>query len=251
MAFIRVALAGILLSTTVACSGAGPTSPSPESATPAARPGRLVLDVWSVEASRWGSTGAYIYDVKYRFHNQLTETVTATVAEAALMGPDGEPLAGTINPGLSRRTITVGPQLYSAYYDLTVDDDDASHPYAEHLRLTASYQVGSGSGTADAVAPVLHGPQNARLLEFTVEPSTPRVGDTITVRWNVQSARRVFLRTPISWDPNRPETLASNFDQQVEPVGSRSFLVRRSGLTFVTIDADFGLISKSITLVPR
>jgi hypothetical protein len=241
MSFIRFALGGVLLSALVACDRSTSTSPSGSSS--------LVVDIWSVRTGRWASSGSYFYEPTYRFENQHNEPVTVTITGAALIGPNGESLGGVIAAIRMPPPVTVGPMSSTEYKTLTVDDNDASHPFADQLQLRVSYSLGASQRTAAGNGTVLHGPQTARVLDFTVSPPNPNVGDTITVRWNVQSARQVILRTPISWDPNQSATRQFNFEQEVEHVGSRDFLVRRSGLTYVDLDADG--IFRSVTLVPR
>jgi hypothetical protein len=240
----------VLLLASAGCGGS-PSSPTGAGTTRGAQqPTGINLEIWSVEVNRWAQTGAYDYNVTYRVQNLLRDPVTVSVSGAELFGPDGEALGGLVNRFSSPAAVTIAPGEWSRYDDETVDDLDASHPYAEQLRLSVSYQVGSTRRTVTATAPVLHGPQTARLLDFSVSPLDPLVGDTITVRWNVQSARRVKLQTPISWDSNKPDTFQFNVDQEVEPVGARTLVVRRTGLVFVTLEADT-VIRRSIQVSPR
>jgi hypothetical protein len=199
------------------------------------------VDIWTVSVLRWASTGAYDYTVNYRFHNTLAQPSTVTITDAVLLGPGDETLGGSIHSALMPVPETVGAGLYNMYRDLTVDDTDVSHPYAEKLRLRVSYQAGGVTGTAEAVAPVLHGPQTARLLDFSLSTQQPRVGESITVSWETRSARRVILQG----------TNQINFNQEVEPVGSRTFIVQRAGLQYFNLDVDYGQIYRTLSVVSQ
>ena len=50
-------------------------------------------------------------------------------------------LGGTINPALMPPPETIGAGLYGSHHNLTVDDVDVSHPFAETARIRVSYQA--------------------------------------------------------------------------------------------------------------
>jgi len=86
---MRGVASALIACTVAACSGGsstGPTAPTP--------PAALVVDIWSVTVNRWATSGAYDYSVTYRVHNTFNQSVVVSIAEAALIGPSGEPLGG-------------------------------------------------------------------------------------------------------------------------------------------------------------
>jgi len=207
------------------------------------------VDIWSVKVLRWASSGSYDYTVTYRFHNTFSQPMTVAVADATLLGPNGETLGGTVPAVLMPAPETVGAGLYSVYRNLTVDDDDVTHPFAEKVRLRVShYPAGGVIRTAEGIGQVLHGPQTARLMNFELSTDNPIIGQPITVRWNVQSARQVGLRTPVLYEPNEPGTRGLNFDEAVESVGARTFVVKRQGQVWFELNVDNGLIVRTLTV---
>ena len=179
----------------------------------------LAIEIWAVEAHRWASA-AYYYDFSYRFHNTFTQPVTVTISNVDLEGPDGTSLGGTISGIHPTGPVTVPAGLYSEYRPLIVDDPNIGHPFADTLHMEVSYQPpGGAAGTASIDARVLHGPQTAIIHDFSFSPLKPRVGETVTVRWNVEFARRVVLEAP----------MLRIRSEEVETIGSRAFGTSSAG----------------------
>src|SRR5215470_14268160 len=238
MTTMRGVASALIACTVAACSGGsstGPTAPTP--------PAALVVDIWSVTVNRWATSGAYDYSVTYRVHNTFNQSVVVSIAEAALIGPNGEPLGG--HPPLGVAPQSVSPGIYSDYRSVDVWDEDVSHPFAEKLRFRMSYTQAGVASDAETVAPVLHGPQTGRLMDFSVSPQVPVVGQLMTVQWNVQSAQRVSL----SWFLGEVGTpWAVQNDKVVEPVGSRTVPMGSEGRAWFTLDVDNGLINRRVTV---
>jgi hypothetical protein len=242
---LRGALALLLCVVGTSSCGDGssgtPVAPAPIGSTPLP----FTVEVFKVEAGRWSGTGGYIYDVLYRVHNASREAATYRIAGFTLIGPQGETLGGRL-----RRTSeaqTAAASTYSPWTDLGIDDDDASHPFAEYLRLTVVYQLPGGvSGEHTAQDVVLHGPQTARIHDFSLSPLEVKIGDPVTVRWNIQSARQVVLETSI---PTAPGEVG--WGEEVELVGSRTFIARRDGVALATLTLDRGAFTRTVRVLIR
>jgi hypothetical protein len=187
------------------------------------------LEIFAVNASRWAVSGAYIYDVRYGVTNSVGRRLTYQVSSYSVRGPDGAPFAVTARSDYLEPK-TLEPTLSGTQW-LTVDDVNAANPFGERLRLTVSFRFDNGSsGTVTAEDIILHGPQTARVHEFTVSPKEVPVGGQVTVRWRVESASRVQLES----------TIGSSYNEFVEEQGTRTFTATRAGAASVILRLDNG-----------
>jgi hypothetical protein len=96
---------------------------------------------------------------------------------------------------------------------------------------------------------VAHDPQSARLHDFAMTPPGYEasatdfgpgavLGQPVRVRWNVEGASLVVLESSLPWGPAHDHA----FKEEVEPVGSRTFVTRRTGVACATLDIDRGNI---------
>jgi hypothetical protein len=215
-----------------------PTTPTQSPTVPAFKESRLEIEVWETSASRESPTGAYLYDVRYRFQNIGTQSMTGGVTGLVLTADDAQLLGGTFRSGSPPAALAVPPLGFSEWNTFTIIDTDISHPFADRLHLTVDYQVaGSSTASAGVDARVLHGPQTARVFSFTVTPANPTVGGSVTVSWHVESAIQVFLDTTL---PRNPAANQGTFAAVVEPIGSRTFVVNVAGahVTYLRLDRD-------------
>jgi hypothetical protein len=195
----------------------------------------------------------YIYDLRYSVRNDSNQLTSYSLRDFAVFGPAGETLPGFTSQDLGRSLEVSAHSSATGFWSLF--GGDASQPYAERLRARMEYKSAGGKrGVLDDEDIVLHGPQTARLHDFsmspsgyeTIPPSAPPVpqGQPVTVRWNVEGASLVILESSL------PMTSAGGqrFREQVEPVGSRTFTTQRTGVAFADLDVDRGLIRRTLLI---
>jgi hypothetical protein len=196
--------------------------------------------------------GGYIYDLRYSVRNDSNQLTSYSLRDFAVFGPADETLPGFTSQDLGRSFEVSAHSSATGF--LSLFGSDASQPYAERLRARIEYQSGGKRGVLDDEDIVLHGPQTARLHDFsmsppgyeTIPPSTPPVplGQTVTVRWNVEGASLVILESSLPMTSSGGQ----RFREQVEPVGSRTFTTQRTGVAFADLDVDRGLIRRSLLI---
>lgn len=195
--------------------------------------------------------GGYLYALRFSVRNDSNQLTSYSLGDFAVFGPSGETFSGfaELTPG---RSIEVSAHS-SATGLLYVVGDDASQPYAARLRARMEYRTAGGKrGVLDDEDIVLHGSQTARLHEFSMSPPggeptavpapSTALGQSVTVRWNVQGASVVILETSLPMPPSGGQ----RYREQVEPVGSRTFTTQRTGVAFVDLDVDRGAIRRSL-----
>ena len=232
-------------------------SDNPASVAPSSVSG-LTLQLLNVQGNRWAQSGAYLYNVHYSITNATEAPATYSLSTFSVFGPGGETLTGysSIDMGQARtvqaRSTGTGSLL------LNGNETTVSQPFAERVRVRMNFSDGGRNGVLGDEDIVLHGPQTARLHDFSMTPPGDEAGAThvgegtilgqpVTVRWNVEGASLVVLESSLPWAPVNGQA----FREEVEHVGSRTFITLREGVAYATLDIDRGRIRKSLMIGVR
>jgi hypothetical protein len=210
----------------------------------------------NIEGNRWAQSGNYLYSVDYNVANASGASATYSLLDFTLSGPAGETLPGYSSIDVGRPVaIAAAAERNST---TLLSGVDPGHPYAERVRLRITYQAQNGhQGVLTGEDIVLHGPQSARLHDFSMSPpgyepgaaltSGVRLGEPVTVRWNVEGAKLVVLESSLEMTASG----GGGFKEAVEALGSRTFITGRDGVASATLDIDRGAIRRLLLIGVR
>lgn len=238
---------GSWLALSLLMAGCGESSAN--SSTGPSSVGGHTFELTNAEGKRWAQSGNYLYDISYRLTNGSGGATTYSLRDYTVLGPAGETLSGyTAIPPAGPVTLEPNATIRSGSFSL--NGGNPGHPYAERVRIRMNFRTSNGTnGILGDEEVVLHGPQTARLHDFSMSPpgmppesvgNTSRVtlGEPVIVRWNVEGASIVVLESTIPIPPGG----GPRFAEEVEHVGSRTFTTLREGLQSATLDVDRGRI---------
>lgn len=213
------------------------------------------LNVIQVEGKRWAQSGNYLYSIRYSLRNDSDEPATYSLLDFVLLGPSGETLTGYTSIDIGR-TVSLDARRAIEVSTL-LNGTDPGHPYAERLQVRVSFRAQNGKqGVLADEDAVLHGPQTARLHDFSMSPPgaeagsaipSVQLGEPVTVRWNVEGASLVVLESTLPMPPSGGRL----FGEEVEHLGSRTFTTLREGLASATLVIDRGQIRKQLLIGVR
>jgi hypothetical protein len=208
--------------------------------------------VSKIEGNRWAQTGNYLYDVWYTVRNDSSVDTSYSLRDFVVYGPAGDTMTGYTSFDVGRAVSVPAHGTWSRFVSIT--GSDPGQPWAEKLRVRMNFFSTKDDGVLAGEGAVVHGPQSARLHDFSMTPPgsepgsaqtlTIPVGSQVTVRWNVENATIVTLESSLGMPPFGGQ----RFSEQVEPLGSRTFTTQRTGVAWADLDADRGLIHKSLVI---
>ena len=208
--------------------------------------------VSKIEGKRWAQTGNYLYDVSYTIRNDSNVETSYRLRDFVVYGPAGDIMPGYTSFDVGRAVSVPAHGMWSRFVSIT--GSDPGQPWAEKLRVRMNFDSTRDDGVLAGEGAVAHGPQSARLYDFSMTPPgsepgsvatlTIAVGSQVTVRWNVESATIVTLESSLGM----PSFGGQRFSEQVEPEGSRTFTTQRTGVAWADLDADRGLIHKTLVI---